>query len=76
MFVSKYPEESAGMVLVDSSHVDQELEFSKWQVYMAKGLKETGIIRIAGDLGFLPIHEKLSSQDIAVDFFYNKVHNA
>ncbi|WP_051317062.1 alpha/beta hydrolase [Ectobacillus panaciterrae] len=76
MFVSKYPEESAGMVLVDSSHVDQELEFSKWQVYMAKVLKETGIIRIAGDLGFLPIHEKLSSQDIAVDFFYNKVHNA
>lgn len=76
VFANKYSNAVAGIVLVDSSHVDQEGGFSKVEAYAIRFLKEIGIGRVLGLINLLPMHEHFLSDEASIHFFHQRYYNA
>ncbi len=76
VFAHKYKEDVAGLVLIDSSHVDQEGGFSKVESYLIRGLKEIGVGRVLGWINMLPIYEPFTKDELSVHFFHQHFYNA
>lgn len=72
VFAHKYKGDVAGLVLIDSSHVDQEGGFSKGESYLIRGLKELGAGRILELINMLPIY---SNDELSVHFFHQHFYN-
>ncbi|MBS4197701.1 alpha/beta fold hydrolase [Lederbergia citri] len=76
VFSQKYKEDVAGLVLIDSSHVDDEGGFSKFESYLVRGLKEIGVGRLLGSINMLPLHEYFANDEVAVHFFHQRFYDA
>lgn len=77
MFASLYPEETAGLVMVDSSQVGQQLSFSNWQLFLMQASRITGVNRLLGELGLVPLPDQDSkSKDLFYQMAYNRNHTS
>ncbi|RUT28647.1 alpha/beta hydrolase [Paenibacillus zeisoli] len=77
MFASLYPEDTAGLVLVDSSQVGQPLSFSDWQLFLMQASRITGVNRLIGALGLVTLPDQDSkSKDLFYQMAYNRNHTS
>ncbi|MNH83672.1 Soluble epoxide hydrolase [compost metagenome] len=77
MFASLYPEDTAGLVLIDSSQVGQQLSFSDWQLLLMQTSRITGVNRLIGTLGLVPLPDQdTKSKDLFYQMAYNRNHTS
>lgn len=76
VFAQKYKEDVAGLVLIDSSHVEEADGFSKGEGYLIRGLKEIGVGRLLGLMNMLPLHEHFANDEVSVHFFHQYYYNS
>ncbi|USB34360.1 alpha/beta hydrolase [Paenibacillus sp. YPG26] len=72
MFASLYPEDTAGLVMIDSSQVGQQLSFSEGQLLLMQASRITGVSRLAGTLGLVPMPDQ---DKVSKDLFYQMAFN-
>nr|WP_246188436.1 alpha/beta hydrolase [Metabacillus lacus] len=75
VFAHKYKGDTAGLFLIDPSHVNQEGGFSKLESYLIRGLKEAGAGRVMGAMNMLPLHEYFASDPASEHFFHRHFYN-
>ena len=76
VFAQKYKEDVAGLVLIDSSHVEKAGVFSIGEGYLLRGLKEIGVARILELMNMLPLHEHFLNDEVAIHFFHQRYYNS
>lgn len=76
VFSQKYKEDVAGLVLIDSSHIDDDGGFSNFESYLVRGLKEIGVGRLLGLMNMLPLPEYFANDEVAVHFYHQRFYDA
>ncbi len=75
VFAEKYKDHTVGLVLIDSSHVDQEGGFSKAESYVFRVLKEIGVGRLLELMNMLPVADYFTNDELSVHFFHQHFYN-
>jgi pimeloyl-ACP methyl ester carboxylesterase len=76
VFAHKYKDEAAGLVLVDSSHVEQEGGSSNAEIYLIRALKEIGVGHLLELINMLPIYDYFVEDKTSVHFFHQHFYNS
>jgi pimeloyl-ACP methyl ester carboxylesterase len=74
-YAHQYSSEVAGLVLLDSSIVGESPEVTPSQVVITKLLRQSGWMRVMGELGILPVPEPVLSDDLSEQFLYKRFYN-
>ncbi|GAE36600.1 alpha/beta fold hydrolase [Halalkalibacter akibai] len=75
VFARKHVEEVVGLVLIDSSHVDQKGGYSAVESYGIRVLKEIGTGRVLEWLNMLPMYDYFINDDLSIHFFHQHFYN-
>lgn len=76
VFADKYKEEVEGLVLVDSSHIEDETGISNLEIYLLRALKELGVGHLLELGNMLPMHEHFVEDKLSVNFFHQHFYNS
>lgn len=75
LYAHQYPSEVLGVVLLDSSIVGENPEISAPEIFISKLLRQTGWMRVMGELGILPVPNAVLSDDVSEQFLYKRFYN-
>lgn len=75
LFAKQYPSEVVGVVLLDSSLPNESPEVTSTKLAISKFFRQTGLMRIMGDVGLLPVPKAVLSDDLSKQFLYKRFYN-
>lgn len=75
LFAHRYPDEVAGMVLLDSSLIGKSPVVTDWGLSLQASMRSLGMMRLMGELGMLPIPEAAMSDERSKEFLYRDFYN-
>ena len=75
LYAHQYSTEVAGLVLLDSSIVGESPEVKQSQATITKFLRQSGLMRVMGGLGILPVPDAVLSDNLSEHFLYQKFYN-
>ncbi|VEF49119.1 alpha/beta hydrolase fold protein [Bacillus freudenreichii] len=75
LFAHRYPNQVAGMVLLDSSLIGKSPEVTDSALFFQESLRELGVMRLMGNLGILPVPEAAMSDERSKEFLYRSFYN-
>lgn len=75
LFANRYPHETAGMVLIDSSIAGLNPDVSEGGLNAQKMMRQFGLMRLLGGLGVLPIPEAIMADPLSESFLYRRFNN-
>lgn len=75
LFAHQYPEQVVGVVLLDSSIVGVSPDVSPSELNMTKFLRQSGLMRVMGGLGALPVPKAVISDSVSEHFLYKRFYN-
>jgi pimeloyl-ACP methyl ester carboxylesterase len=75
LFAHRYPNQVAGLVLIDSSLLGKSPEVSDSGLFFQGTLRALGAMRVMGELGMLPVPEAVMSDKRSKEFLYQDFYN-
>ncbi|MFD2445025.1 alpha/beta fold hydrolase [Bacillus sp. CGMCC 1.16607] len=75
LFAHRYPDEVAGIVLLDTSLIGKSPKVSDSALLFHGSLRKLGVMRIIGELGILPVPEAVMSDARSKAFLYRQFYN-
>lgn len=75
LFAYHYAEQTAGLVLLDSSLLGKSPKLTDSTLFFQGALRKLGVMRLMGGLGILPVPEAVLSDDRSKAFLYRNFYN-
>jgi pimeloyl-ACP methyl ester carboxylesterase len=75
LFAHRYPNQVAGLVLLDSSLIGKTPRVSDTGLLLQASLRKVGLMRVMGQLGMLPVPEAVISDGRSEQFLYQHFYN-
>lgn len=75
LFAHQYPDQVAGVVLLDSSLIGKSPEVTESTLWIQELLRKWGVMRVMEDLGMLPVPDAVMSDDRSKEFLYRHFYN-